>query len=275
MRDKTAMGSDDLLIEHSTRLLRVTINRPAQRNALTQNVMKKLAAALIEANDVPTLAAIVLTGAGDKAFCAGADLRSSDTPFQQEYGLTTPFADLLRATQEVRLPLIGRINGYCMAGAMGLAAACDIVVAAESARFGLPEVKVGLFPMQVLALLRDVIPKRRLTELCLTGETFSAEEALGYGLVNHIVPDASLDKTVDTLVSNLIAVSPSAIRRGKYALRAMAGMSFDEMIAFAETQVGPMSMTPDAVEGRTAFAEKRPPRWPSCQARASQAPGET
>jgi enoyl-CoA hydratase/carnithine racemase len=173
----------------------------------------------------------------------------------------TPFADFLRAGKNSSIPIIGRINGDCMAGGMGLLGVCDIAIAAETARFALPEVKIGLFPMQVVAVLRDMLSPRVLADLSYTGRFVPAAEAAQLGLVNRAVPAADLDQAVEESLADIRRASPAALRRGRYALRAMESMSFDEMIAFAETQVGPMILTEDAREGLDAFNQKRKPNW--------------
>jgi enoyl-CoA hydratase/carnithine racemase len=137
-----------------------------------------------------------------------------------------------------------------------------MAVAAETAMFGLPEVKVGLFPMQVLSLLQRLVAPRLVREWSLSGEPFSAAEAKAAGLVNHLAPAAELDARTDWLVQRLADKSPTAIRRGKYALRAIESMSFDEAIRYTESQIALMAMTEDAREGRAAFNEKRKPSWP-------------
>jgi len=255
---------DELVQETRDGVAFLTINRPQRRNALTNDLMRRLGEAIIAAGRDPEIRAVVLTGAGDKAFCAGADLTPGDTPFQPDFAqLRLPFADFLRAGKNSAVPIIGRINGACMAGGMGLLGVCDIAIAADTARFGLPEVKIGIFPMQVVAVLRDRLPARVLADLSYTGRLVGAAEALTLGLVSRVVPAADLDAATDAVLADIRAASPVAIRRGRYALRAMETMSFDEMIAFAETQVGPMIMTGDAREGLMAFNERRRPAWPN------------
>jgi enoyl-CoA hydratase/carnithine racemase len=168
----------------------------------------------------------------------------------------------MRLSQNATKPAIARINGVCMAGGMGLLCMTDMAVAADTAIFGLPEVKVGVFPMQVLALLQSIAPRRLVNEWCITGEPFDARTAQDAGLLNHIVPAAELDAKVDWLIARISDKSPTAIRRGKYAMRAIASMSFDEGIAYLESQIAILSMTEDAKEGLKAFAEKRKPVWP-------------
>ena len=240
----------------------ITINREERRNALNTQVVDGIREAMLAAAADPAVRAIVLTGAGGKAFCAGADLQAGTGVFT--LGLdepTTDFGRLARAVRELGVPLIARINGACVAGGMGMLGICDLAIAADNARFGLPEAKVGVFPMQVLVYLRHLVGARHLNELCLTGELIGAARAREIGLVNEVVPADALDAAVEALVAKLAAGSPVALRRGKYAIAAMQQMSFHEALAFAETQIAVASRTADAAEGLAAFAEKRPPRW--------------
>ena len=222
-------------------------------------MINALAAALTSANSDRSVRAIVLTGAGDKAFCAGADLQSGQS-FQFDYAEPTQgFANLLRLSRQMTAPMVARVNGACMAGGMGLLAMCDLAVAAPHAQFGLPEVKVGVFPAQVLSVLNGLIGARALTELCITGEPIGAEEALRLGLINRVSED--LDAGVDALLNRFLDKSPAAIRRGLYLMKRIGAMSFEESMAFTESQIGLIALTEDAAEGQAAFREKRPPRW--------------
>ena len=173
------------------------------------------------------------------------------------------YADLLRLSQNATKPSIARVGGVCMAGGMGLLCMTDMAVAADHVMFGLPEVKVGVFPMQVMALLQDIAPKRLIAEWSLTGEPFDAQTAKAAGLLNHVVPPADLDAKVDWLIGRLVDKSPTAIRRGKYAMRAISAMSFDQSIAYTESQIALLAQTEDAKEGLKAFGEKRKPVWPA------------
>lgn len=259
----TIYANGDLLVQREGPVLRLTLNRPQRRNALTNEVLLALGEVVAKASRDRELRVIVLTGAGDKAFCAGADLTPGDTPFKPDFSrLTLPMADLARAVHECHIPLVGRINGVCMAGGMGLFGLCDMAIAVEDARFGLPEVKIGLFPMQILTTLRDLIPSRFLNEMCITGRPIDSATAYSLGLLNKVVPAAQLDDAVDNLVKDIVAASPMAVRRGKYAMRAVAAMSFPEIVAFTETAISAMIQTEDAREGLAAFNEKRPPAWP-------------
>ena len=239
----------------------ITINRPDKRNALNASVIAGIVDGFRRAHEDNDVRVIVLTGAGDNAFCAGADLQPGAG---YAFDLSQPnlaYADMLRAAQNATKPTIARINGVCMAGGIGLLCMTDMAVAADNVIFGLPEVKVGVFPMQVLSLLQAIAPPRLVREWCFTGEPFSASEAKDAGLLNHVVPASDLDAKVEWLVGRLTDKSPTAIRRGKYAMRALASMSFDQGIAYTESQIALLAMTQDAKEGLAAFAEKRKPVW--------------
>lgn len=256
--------NNSVLQEKRGQALWITINRPEKRNAINGDVIAGIVRGYRDAHDDPSIRVIVLTGAGDKAFCAGADLQNTGGAFAA-MDFSRPnvdYADLLRLSQNATKPTIARVNGVCMAGGMGLLCMTDMAVAADSVIFGLPEVKVGVFPMQVMSLLQDIAPRRLINEWALTGEPFDARTALSAGLLNHIVPAAELDAKVDWLIGRLTDKSPTAIRRGKYAMRAIASMSFDESIAYTESQIALLAMTEDAKEGLKAFAEKRKPSWP-------------
>ncbi len=239
----------------------MTINRPDKRNAINAEVIAGIRAGYRAAHADPEVRAIVLTAAGDKAFCAGGDLQPGKG---FAFDLARPgidYADLVREAQNATLPSIARVNGTCMAGGMGLLCMTDLAVAADHVLFGLPEVKVGVFPMQVMSLLQRIAPRRQVREWALSGEPFGAGEALQAGLLNHVVPVAELDAKVDWLLGRIVDKSPTAIRRGKYAMRAIEAMSFDQAIAYTESQIAVLAMTEDAKEGLLAFNEKRKPVW--------------
>lgn len=240
----------------------ITIDREERRNALNKEVIAGIDAAFATAETDPSVRAVVLTAAGEKAFCAGADLSSGTGTFT--LGLDEPKTDLGRLFRRVRalpVPVIARVNGDCLAGGMGLLAMCDLAVAADHARFGLPEGKVGVFPMQVLALLRGIIGSRHINELCFLGDFITAARAYEMGLVNRVVPSADLDAATDAMLERIGLMSPVAFRRGKYAIAAMEMMDFPQAIAFAEQLITVASLTSDATEGLAAFNERRKPRW--------------
>ena len=257
------MTDTSVILDKRGQAFWITINRPDKRNALNGDVIAGITQGYREAHDDTDVRVIVLTGAGDKAFCAGADLQNSGAAFSFDFSKpNVDYADLLRLAQNATKPAIARVGGACMAGGMGLLCMTDMAVAADHVVFGLPEVKVGVFPMQVMALLQRIAPPRLISEWALTGEPFDARTAQAAGLLNHVVPAAELDARVEWLIGRLVDKSPTAIRRGKYAMRAIAAMSFDESIAYTESQIALLAMTEDAKEGLKAFAEKRKPVWP-------------
>ena len=252
----------DILTERRGKALWITINREARRNAINPNVIAGIHAAAIGAAADLTVRVIVLTGTGDKAFCAGADLTRGTKTFT--LGLDEPMTDfgkLARFVRDSSVPMIARINGDCVAGGMGLMSLCDLAVVADHARFGLPEARVGVFAMQVLVYLRKMLHARHINELCLTGELIDAAKAREIGIANYVVPKDQLDEKVNHLVGKLCEMSPVALRRGKYAIAAMESMGFSEALAFAETSIAVVSRTDDAEEGLAAFNERRKPRW--------------
>jgi enoyl-CoA hydratase/carnithine racemase len=253
---------NEVLCETRGRAAWITINRPERRNAINADVIAGIARGLVAAAADANMRAVVLTGVGDKAFCAGADLTRGTATFGNDLEEpTSAFGRLFRQVREFPLPIVARVNGACMAGGMGLMAMCDLALAADHARFGLPEGRVGVFPMQVLVFLRAIMLPRHLNELCLTGDPIDAAAAKSMGLVNDVVPAGKLDAAIDALVARIAANSPVALRRGKYALAALEGMSFAQAIAFAESQIALAARTDDAREGLAAFNERRPPRW--------------
>ncbi len=240
----------------------ITIDRPQLRNAINDDVIAGIAEGLRQAESAPDVRAVVLTGAGDRAFCAGADLQPDSDIFEFDFSDPgTDYARLLRQGVECKLPLIARVNGTCVAGGMGLLSMCDMAVATDDARFGLPEVRIGMFPMQVASVMQHLVPRRRFAEMCLAGELITAQEALAMDLVNYVVPRGSLDDKLAWLLGRILDKSPTAIRRGKHALRAISDMSFAQSIAYTEAQLGSLRMTKDAAEGLASFVEKRKPVW--------------
>jgi methylglutaconyl-CoA hydratase len=261
LRDAAMSDQSLVLQEKRGHAFWITINRPDKRNALNAAVIAGIAEGYRRAHEDKDVRVIVLTGTGEKAFCAGMDLQPGGG---FAYDLSRPnldYADLLRTAQNSTKPSVARINGVCMAGGIGLLCMTDLAVAAADVVFGLPEVKVGVYPMQVLSLLQSMAPPRTVREWCVTGEPFSAADAKEAGLLNYVVPANELDAKIEWLVGRIADKSPTAIRRGKYAARMLASMSFDQGIAYAESQIASLSMTQDAKEGMAAFVEKRKPVW--------------
>jgi enoyl-CoA hydratase/carnithine racemase len=252
--------SQDLLSTTQDGVLTLTLNRPERRNAMNEGLLKGLAQALAAAQADSSLRAVVLTGAGEQAFCAGADLQTG-TSFSFDYSQPyMGFANVFRQARALTVPLIGRINGTCMAGGMGLMSMCDMVVSTPKALFGLPEVKVGLFPAQVLSVFQHLIPRRLLNEMCITGEPITAAQALEAGLLNYV--DEDLDGRMAWLLARITDKSPAAIRRGLYTLKTAESLPFEQSMSFTESQIGLFALTEDAKEGQLAFREKRKASWP-------------
>jgi enoyl-CoA hydratase/carnithine racemase len=254
---------NEVLVEQRGPALWIIINREERRNAMNDAVVSGIAAGLTRATEDASVRAVVLTGAGSRAFCAGADLTTGAGSFKYDYSrVGLPFVKLMKQARDLTLPLIARVNGHAMAGGLGLLGMCDMAVASDAARFGMPEVKVGVFPMQIMAVLQRLIPSRKLYEMALTGEPIDAAEALTLGLLNYVVPADALDAKVEWLLGRLMDKSPTAIRRGKYAMRVSEQLNFDQSAVFMEGQIGTLALTEDAAEGLAAFNEKRLPNWP-------------
>ncbi len=253
---------NEVLLETRGHVLWISINREERRNAMNDAVIDGISAGFTQATNDPSMRAVVLTGVGDRAFCAGADLSAGSGSFKYDYSkVGLNFVRLMKQARDLTLPLIARVNGHAMAGGMGMLGMCDMAIAADHARFGMPEVKVGIFPMQIMAVLQRLIPSRKLYEMALTGEPIDAAEAKEIGLLNYVVPSAELDAKTDWLLSRLLDKSPTAIRRGKYAMRTTEQLNFDQSAVFMEAQIGTLALTEDAAEGRQAFIEKRAPVW--------------
>ena len=251
--------TDELLIAQHGAVLWLTINREARRNALSQNVLAGMADAMAGAQKNRDIRAIVITGVGSKAFCAGADLQSGSVFATDHSEPVGRLAHLLRTARASHVPLIARVNGTCMAGGFGLLSMCDLAVAARHAQFGLPEVKVGLWPAQVLTVLQHLIPRRVLNEMCLTGEPITSAQALECNLINYV--DDDVDVRLQWLLGRILDKSPAAIRRGLYMTKRIESMPFEESMSFTESQISLFTMTEDAREGQKAFQEKRKPNW--------------
>ena len=253
-------------VEHSAEIATVVWNRPEAMNALTVGMLETLGQILDEIEADPDIRAVILTGAGEKAFCAGGDLKAADSGKGSPVGsdpsrLENPLVALYRAVEQCNLPIIGRINGHALGGGLGLVCICDIAVAPEDTKLGTPEAKVGLFPMMILSYLVRLVPRRKLMEMSLTGAPLSAAEALEYGLLNHVVSRDQLDAKVDELVKQIVANSPTAIRLGKTALRSLWDMSMTEAFEYTQLMIERIGQTEDAREGLSAFVEKRTPQW--------------
>ena len=244
--------------------LYLTIARADRRNAINEEVCAGIAAGIDAAEADPGIRAIVLTGDGDQAFCAGGDLKpnAEGAPFTMEPAEPNHFVvKLFRRMQQCRLPIIARVNGHAMAGGLGLVCACDFAIAADHARFGVPETRIGLFPMMILPYMMRVIPRRQLMELCITGELIDGAAAREMGIVNYVVPGAELDAKPNWLLDRIVDKSPTAIRIGKQVFHAIEDMTLDQSFELTQVMLPVMAMSEDAKEGFAAFNQKRSPQW--------------
>lgn len=239
-------------------VLTLTIDRAERRNALNAEVIDGLLSGVRSVGDARV---VVITGAGDKAFCAGADLGTFDadaTPLELHEG-RGGLRSLVLAIRECPCPVVARVQGLALAGGLGLMLACDLVVASETATFGTPEVDVGLWPFMIGALVaRHVSPKRAL-DLMLTGRRIDAATAYEWGLVSRVAAD--LDAAVAEVTTGLAAKSPLVLRMGKAAWYGTEDLALAPALEALQAQLSLLTQSKDAVEGITAFFQKRPPQW--------------
>jgi enoyl-CoA hydratase/carnithine racemase len=246
---------------------RITLNRPEARNPLDRRTAEEVVAALSLHLSDNAIRSIVITGAGD-AFCAGGDL-SQMAEFGAmgagaAYDWPTPIVDAHKLMLEASKPVVAAVNGPAYAGGMGLAGMCDVIVATQNARFATPEVRVGLFPMIIVAHLARAMPRKRLLEMMFTGEPIGADEAFALGFVNRVVANrAELEKAVEDYARQFERVSPSAIRLGRQAFTLMADLSASQALDAAQFLNVPLFLGQDLAEGARAFLDKRSPDWSS------------
>jgi enoyl-CoA hydratase len=255
--------SDDVVASVVDGVLTLTIDHEARRNALSPAVLDGLLAGVRERAVEDDVRVVVVTGAGEKAFCAGADLASSapDATPLELHEARGGLRSLVLAMRDCPRPVVARVQGLCLAGGLGLALACDLVVASEAAAFGLPEVDIGLWPFMVGALVaRHVSPKRAL-DLMLTGRRVPAAEAYDMGLVSRVVPADGLDAAVAEVCAGIAAKSPLVLRMGKAAWYATEEVALAPALETLQAQLSLLTQSKDAVEGVTAFFQKRPPEW--------------
>ena len=241
----------------------LTINREERRNALNEAVLTGLREGVAGARIEDGIRAVVLTGAG-KVFCAGGDLKpdANGDPFRVDPAeVENPVVSLFKAMIDCAVPVIARVNGHALAGGFGLVCACDFAIAADNAKLGTPESRIGLFPMMILPWMLRTVPRRKLMEICVTGDPITAAEALTHGILNHVVPAENLDEKVEQLVTSITASSPGAVRMGRRALAMMDTLPLGQSLEYAQRVLPQMARTEDAREGFRAFNEKRPPVW--------------
>ena len=250
--------SDDLICETRGNTTLLTINRESRRNAISQEMITAFLTHLERLDQDPEVRAVCITGAGDKAFCSGADLAGTLSGQDRMAGPRN-YAALLKRMAAFGKPLVARVNGSCLAGGLGLMLSCDIVIARNDASFFTPEINVGIFPMMVGALLYRHVGRKRALDMVLTGRRISAPEAERLGLVTRAVEPERLDQDVNETLQLLASKSPIGTRIGKEAFRVMSDMPFDEAVDYLCEALGRVIATEDAQEGMNAFLEKRAP----------------
>ncbi len=259
----TDAAPEEVRFESADGVATITIDRPARRNALNDTVIERLRQGLARARADEAVRVVMLTGAGDRVFSAGGDL----SPGAGGGGILGlhhrrgGFAELLLELRELGKPTIARVNGDALGGGFGLALACDLTVAREDARFGCPELDVGLFPMMISAILTRSVPRKVAVELMLTGRRLDAREAKALGVINDAMAPEALDTRVAELAQGLAAKSPAVMRLGLEALRHTEDMSLEESLRHLQLALSMNTLAEDAAEGVMAFLQKRPPVW--------------
>jgi enoyl-CoA hydratase len=254
---------EQLLYDVSDGVATITLNRPEQRNALSPQLLAELVDATHTARDDDSVRAVVLTGAGEKVFCAGADLGgfAADAPLVQKHYGSDLFLEFFRTMPRLGKPSLCAANGHVLAGGLGLALSCDLVIAKEGATFGTPEINVGAFPYMIMSLIYRNVPRKRVNEMMLLGERLSAEEAVRHGLANKVVPQDEFDAAVADWAAKLASKSPVLMRLGHDAMYRQQDMALDDALEYLRSQLSLTFTTEDIQEGVQAFFEKREPNW--------------
>ncbi len=241
----------------------VTLNQPDTRNALSDDLLRELIHALESARDDPAVRCVVLASSHEGVFSSGANLGgfAGEVPLVHKHFGSERFPQLFRLLGELGKPSICAAGGHVLAGALGVALACDLIVAREGATFGAPEIDVGAFPFMIMALIYRNVPRKKTNEMILLGERMTAHEALAAGLVNRVVAEDEFDAAVDEWATKLASKSPALMRLGKDAMFRQQDMAFHDALEFLHAQLSLALSTEDVVEGVQAFFEKREPEW--------------
>jgi enoyl-CoA hydratase len=257
------MDYEQLLYEVSDGVATVTLNRPEQRNALSEQLLSELLDAMRRVRDDADVRAVVLTGAGEKVFCAGADLGgfAADVPLADKHFASDRFLEFFRLMPRLGKPSLCAANGHVLAGGMGLALSCDLLIAREGITFGTPEINIGAFPYMIMAIIYRNVPRKKVNEMMLLGERISAEQAVEYGLANKVVPAGDFDAAVSEWAAKLASKSPVLMRLGHDAMYRQQDMALDDALEFLRSQLSLTFSTEDILEGVQAFFEKREPEW--------------
>jgi 3-hydroxypropionyl-coenzyme A dehydratase len=257
------MDYSTLLYDVSDGVATIALNQPETRNALSDELLGELTAAFEQARDDAAVRCVVLTSTHDRVFSAGANLGgfAAEVPIVHKHFATERFPRLFRLIGELGKPTICAANGHVLAGALGIALACDLIIASDQARFGTPEINVGLFPFMIMALIYRNVPRKKTNELLLLGEQISAEEAQRIGIVNRVAPADEFRAAVAEWSEKLAGKSPVMMKLGKDAMFRQQDMAFAEALDFLRSQLTIAFTTEDIQEGVKAFFEKREPQW--------------
>jgi enoyl-CoA hydratase/carnithine racemase len=241
----------------------IALDQPETRNALSDQLLSELIDALETARDDDGVRCVILTSTHEKVFSAGANLGgfAADVPLVHKHFATERFPRLFRLLGELGKPSICAANGHVLAGALGIALACDLIIAKDTARFGTPEINVGVFPFMIMALIYRNVPRKATNELLLLGEQISAQEAHRIGIVNRVAGGGDFEATVGEYAEKLARKSPVMMKLGKDAMFRQQDMAFAEALDFLRSQLTIAFTTEDIQEGVKAFFEKRDPQW--------------
>jgi enoyl-CoA hydratase/carnithine racemase len=241
----------------------IALDQPDTRNALSNELLTGLIGAFELAAADDAVRCVVLSSTHDKVFSAGGSLDqfAADVPLVHKHFGTERFPRLFKMIMGLGKPTLCAANGHVLAGALGVALACDLIVAKESATFGTPEINVGVFPFMIMALIYRNVPRKKVNEMLLLGERMSAEAAREAGIVNRVVPDAEFDAAVDDWAKKLASKSPVLMKLGKDAMYRQLDMPFEDALDFLRSQLSLAFTTEDIQEGVKAFFEKREPQW--------------
>lgn len=241
----------------------ITLDSPATRNALSDELLDELIEAFERAKADVSVRVVVLTSSHERIFSAGGDLKAfaSEAPTIVKYAGLDRFPRLYQLIGGLGKPVICAANGDVLAGAFGLALACDLILAKESVHFGCPEINVGVFPFMISALIYRNVGRFTANELMMLGDKITASEAREYGLVNRVVPDDQFDEAVRVWARRVADKSPLLMKLGKDAINATRDMSLPDALTSLQSQLALAFTTEDVVEGVTAFREKRSPAW--------------
>jgi enoyl-CoA hydratase len=256
-------SSELVLYDLADGVATITLDEPDTRNALSAELLAGLIAAFERAEEDPDARCVVLCSSHERTFSSGANLGgfAGDVPLVHKHFASERFVELFRLIGSLTKPTLCAVRGHVLAGALGIALACDLIVASEEATFGTPEINVGAFPFMIMALIYRNVPRKKATELLLLGERWSAQEAHTVGIINKVVAANEFDAAVAEWAGKLASKSPVIMRLGKEAMRRQMDMPLDDALDYLRAQLSLAISTEDIVEGVTAFFEKREPQW--------------